>query len=90
MKVYTNEAFKLKGKICWVVDNISNWEDRETYHGHFTFKKFEEVRKAKQRVRQLKERFKKLCKEWNNIKKYVEELEKFDLKDREKCKRRIN
>ena len=89
MKVYTNEAFKLKEKICWVVDNISKWKDRETYNGHFTFKKFEEVRKAKQRVRKLKKRFNNLCKQWNNIKKYVEELEKFDIKDREECKEEL-
>ena len=74
MYVYTYEAFKLKEKICLVVDNISKWEDRETYNGDFIFKKFEEVRKAKQTVRKLKERFNNLCKQWNNMKKY----EKFD------------
>ena len=77
INVYTYEAyeaFKLKEKNCLVVDNISKWEDRETYNSDFTFKKFEEVRKAKQMVRKLKERFTNLCKQWNNIKKY----EKFD------------
>ena len=74
MNVYTSEAFKFKEKNCLVVDNISKWEDRETYNGDFTFKKFEEFRKAKQMVRKLKERFNNLCKQWNNIKKY----EKFD------------
>ena len=74
MNVYTSEAFKFKEKNCLVADNISKWEDRETYNGDFTFKKFEEFRKAKQMVRKLKERFNNLCKQWNNIKKY----EKFD------------
>ena len=31
MNVYTYEAFKLKEKNCLVVDNISKWEDRETW-----------------------------------------------------------
>ena len=68
------------------MDSISKWEDRETYNGHFTFKKLEEVRKTKQRVRKLQERFNNLCKQWNNIKKYVEELGKFH---REKCKEEL-
>ena len=87
MKVYTFEAFQLKEKICLVADNISKWEDRQMYNVDFTFKKFEEVRKAKKRVRKFKKRFYNLYnKEWNNIKKYVEELEKLD---REKCKEEL-
>ena len=37
MNVYTYESFKFKEEICLVVDNISKWEDRETYNGDFYF-----------------------------------------------------